>query len=240
MKVMGTDVKGALAFLDKEFGKAKSTTNKDLKTGDLFATKKQEDKTESFILKEVKIFPSGHTGNALSRYITQERGIDTCLASKFLKEIHYSTAQDGKHFFAAGLENTKGGYEIRNPYFKGTVPENTKSISLVKTTEGNRKIVCFEGMLDFLSYGTLLGLKKDENYLILNSVSFTEKAAEMIKKGAYSSIKTFFDNDTAGQKATEFFKSEFPFAEPQNAVYAQKKDLNEFIMELKKTEIKRG
>lgn len=238
MKLNKTDAKGALAFLDDKFGTEKFTIKaKDHLTKDLFEEQKSEPRNEIFVLKAVKTFPSSHSGNALWRYFTQERGIDAAITSQFLKEIHFSNVQTGKHYFAAGLENTEGGYEIRNPFFKGTVPETTKSISLVKSAEQNNKVICFEGMLDFLSYGTLFGIKTNEDYLILNSVSHVKKAVEAVKKGNYAFAQTYFDNDSAGHKATEFFKSEFPSAEAQNSFYSLKEDLNAFLMESKKNRI---
>ena len=241
MKLNKTDAKGALGFLDGIFGKQKFTIKpKDHATNDLFEHKRSEPSREIFVLKEVKNFSASHSGNALWRYITQERCIDTVLTRQFLKEIHFSNAQTGKRYFAAGIENTEGGYEIRNPFFKGTVPEATKSISFVKTAEQNNKIVCFEGMLDFLSYGSLFGIKPSKDYLILNSVTYAKKAVEAIKKGNYEHVQTFFDNDLAGDKATAFFKSEFPSAEAQNSFYVANEDLNAFLMESKKNRINCG
>lgn len=236
-----TDVKGALAFLEDNFSTSKSNyvQPKDHLTKNIFGDGKGDESRGVFILKEVKKFPS-HANNALSKYIINERGIDAAIATQFLKEIHFDNAHTGKHYFAAGIENTEGGYEVRNPFFKGTVPEKTKSIALLKTVaEGNKKVICFEGMLDFLSYTTLFGVKVGEDYLILNTVSFVEKAIKAIKKGQYEDVKTYFDNDAAGHKATDAFTSELPLTEPQNAIYAQNEDLNAFLMQLKKNEIKK-
>ena len=160
---------------------------------------------EIFVLKDVKNFPFSEN---LARYIVQERGIDLQVASTFLKEIHFENSQTGKSYFAVGLENREGGYEIRNPFFKSTVPETTKSISWIKNGNAFTKILCFEGFMNFLSYATLFGTRATEDYLILNSVSHVQKALEALKNAGYENVETFFDNDIAGQKATEVFKSE--------------------------------
>jgi hypothetical protein len=40
------------------------------------------------------------------------------IATCYLREIHYKAK--GKRYFALCFPNDSGGYEIRNPYFKGS------------------------------------------------------------------------------------------------------------------------
>ena len=236
MRYQNTDVKNALDFLEGRVGAVKNTIPAPLN----FDTSKSILSTKAakniFTLKEIKNFGSDYS---LTEYIISNRGIDQEIAKQFLKEIHFVNNQSCKHYFAAGLENTEGGYEIRNPFFKSTVPETSKSISFVKMGEDNEEIVCFEGFLDFLSYGTLFGLQSHQNYLILNSVSFVKEAAAMIKNGSYSKVLTFFDNDKAGEDATEYFKIQLPNVQSQNVIYANEKDLNAFLIRFKQSEIKK-
>ena len=138
----------------------------------------------------------------------------------------------GKSFVAVGIENTEGGYEIRNPSFKGTVPENRKSFSWFETAADNTQIVCFEGMLDFLSYGTFFGWQQ-EDYLILNSTLFSKKAIKFLKEKKYKKIKTFFDNDRAEEQATFLFQEAFDCVEPQNAIFEGFEDFNAFLVNVK-------
>ena len=49
-------------------------------------------------------------------YLT-ERGLQPSDASPFLSEIYYKVSE--KCFFALGFPNDAGGWELRNPYFKG-------------------------------------------------------------------------------------------------------------------------
>ena len=53
---------------------------------------------------------------ALLHYL-QERGIPSAIAIANCKEMRYST--HGKRYFAVAFGNCGGGYEIRNPFFKG-------------------------------------------------------------------------------------------------------------------------
>lgn len=64
----------------------------------------------------------------------------------FLWEISYKTSD--KTFFALGFANDAGGWELRNPYFKGCMAP--KSISTIKG-KGGQRLQIFEGFMDFLS-----------------------------------------------------------------------------------------
>ena len=232
MQLRNIDFKTALTVLVSEFSEdnlAPLKTEKSVfqKNRELPQAGKAQ---EIFILKAVKDFPFSEN---LEKYIVQERGIDLKVASTFLKEIHFENSQTGKSYFAVGLGNREGGYEIRNPFFKSTVPETTKSISWIKNGNACTKILCFEGFMDFLSYATLFGTRATEDYLILNSVSHVQKGLEAIKNAGYETIETFFDNDVAGQKATEVFKSEIANVKSQNAIYAENEDLNAYLVNLR-------
>lgn len=239
MKYQNTDFKGALAFLDSRAGlpKVKPSISKNIAVPKPY--NKPESTNDVFVLKEVKNFASSRLGYALAEYIVANRLIDGKLAHQYLKEIHFTNTQNGKQYFAAGFKNLKDGYEIRNPFFKSTVPENSKSMSLVKTGKDNDKILCFEGFMDFLSYGTLFGIQNNQDYLILNTVSYIQEAVEMIKVSHYSKVETFFDNDKAGEEATQYFKNELTNVEAQNMIYLQAKDLNAYLIKLKQSEIKK-
>ena len=128
MHYQNTDIKGALAFLEGRAGAIKTTPTASINKAQLSIEIPQK---ETFTLNEVKDFGGNGSSYALSEYIVKNRCIDRDLAQQFLKEVHFTNTQNGKHYFAAGLKNLKGGYEIRNPFFKSTVPEASKSMSLV-------------------------------------------------------------------------------------------------------------
>ncbi len=232
IKLNRTDVKGALSFLESKFGGVRIQP-KDHQTTDLFPTQKAANENPKLVIKAVKSFGSTYSGNALADYITQKRGIDRGVALQYLKEIHYTHIETGKQYFAAGLENTEGGYEVRNPYFKSAIPEQSKSISFLKTNEAGTRLICFEGFLDFLSYQTLFGHQEGSDYLILNSVSQIKEGLKVAQNPKYFNILTYFDNDEAGHKATQQFKEICPQTMPQNSVYSPHKDLNDYLMHTK-------
>lgn len=159
-------------------------------------------------------------------YITQ-RGIDEAVAKLYLKEVHFTNTNTGKNFFAAGIKNVSGGYEIRNPYFKSSIGK--KDLSFVPGEEGRGVVSIFEGVMDFLTYLTEEKcLQVPEDAIILNSISFLERTKAYLRARQYSCIMTFFDNDEAGDRATNNFLNDFPSGVicPQNQRYAEFVDYN--------------
>ncbi len=165
---------------------------------------------------------------ALLKYISEERKVESLLARCYLKEVDFHNAQNGKKYFALGFENLSGGYEIRNPYFKSSL--GAKDISVLKAKSGGREALVFEGFMDFLSY--LTDIKKrtlESDVLVLNSISFTAKAKQLIQAQGYSRIFAFLDNDSKGLETLASFQ-ELPLdVTPCNHRYQGFKDYNEWL-----------
>ena len=167
------------------------------------------------------------THPALIKYLG-ERCIDIEIARTVCKELHFDTR--GKHYFGIGFPNIAGGYEIRNPFFKGCIAP--KDISHFYAEEPKKVCFLFEGFMDFLSFMTLRrkendGLKR-QDYLVLNSVSNIQKALEPLSH--YENIQCFLDNDEAGRKAYQalLMGLKVPVID-SSGLYADCKDLNEFL-----------
>ena len=164
------------------------------------------------------------THPALIKYLG-ERGIDIEIARTVCKELHFDTR--GKHYFGIGFPNIAGGYEIRNPFFKGGV--TPKDISLFHNEESKQS---FEGFMDFLSFMMLRrkendGLKR-QDYLVLNSVSNIQKALEPLSH--YENVQCFLDNDEAGRNAYLRLSKEFGnLVTDASTLYSGFKDLNEYL-----------
>ena len=138
------------------------------------------------------------THPALINYLG-ERCIGIEIARTVCKELHFDTR--GKHYFGIGFPNIAGGYEIRNPFFKGCIAP--KDISHFYAEEPKNVCFVFEGFMDFLSFMTLRrkendGLKR-QDYLVLNSVSNIQKALEPLSH--YENVQCFLDTDEAGRNA---------------------------------------
>ena len=146
--------------------------------------------------EHLQVLPITHP--ALIKYL-EERCIDVETARTVCKELHFDTR--GKHYFSIGFPNITGGYEIRNPFFKGCIAP--KDISHFYAEEPKKVCFLFEGFMDFLSFMMLRrkendGLKR-QDYLVLNSVSNIQKALEPLSH--YENVQCFLDTDEAGRNA---------------------------------------
>ena len=179
---------------------------------------------------------------ALLRYL-QERSIDTDIAKSECKELHFT--HNGKPYFAIGFENVTGGYEVRNPFFKGCVAP--KDITHIRQQE-RQADTCylFEGFMDYLSFLTLRKQKQPQysglqgqDYMVLNSVSNLGKAMDRLSD--YERIHCFFDNDQAGNKACLELQRTFSFRVRDASIhYSEYKDLNNFLCGRKAVEDKKN
>lgn len=175
---------------------------------------KDESKYEILSISEVK-------HNVLIQYL-KERRIENNI--HLLKEIHYKISD--KKYFGIGFKNDTGGYEIRNKYSKICI--GRKDITTIKNNSSRLRI--FEGFMDYLSF---IQMKKTpekqlSDYVILNSVSMIFKIEKIIN--SYEKIELYFDNDEAGNRATNEVKQLNPHVEDYRTLYRNYKDLNDFIM----------
>jgi len=210
----------ALRWLENMHGKTSRITNID--------TSECSQKDTTLVLKEVKEIQKG----GLLVYL-REREIPIKVAKAFLKEVHVLNTKTNSRIYALGIKNEEGGYELRNHLFKGCV--NKKDITFIRGTKQNPKTVhIFEGAFDFL---TMIAHQKTKAFegdvIILNSIACINKATGYIKKYNYKQAFTWMDNDTAGEKATnfleEFLKTEVGITHfKKNYIYDGFKDVNEW------------
>ena len=178
--------------------------------------------------EHLQVLPITHP--ALIKYL-EERCIDVETARTVCKELHFDTR--GKHYFGIGFPNIAGGYEIRNPFFKGCIAP--KDISHFYAEEPKKVCFVFEGFMDFLSFMTLRKLKNPQqtglslqDYLVLNSVTNIHKAAKSLSR--YDSIQCFLDNDDAGRNAyLQLSKELGKSITDASTLYNGFKDLNEYL-----------
>ncbi len=175
---------------------------------------KNESKYEILSISEVK-------HNALIQYL-KERRIENNI--HLLKEIHYKISN--KKYFGISFKNDANGYEVRNKYSKICI--GRKDITTIKNKSNNLRI--FEGFMDYLSFKQMeKSLKKAlSDYVILNSVTMIFKLEKIIK--SYEKIELYFDNDEAGNRATNEVKQLNPYVEDNRILYQNYKDLNDFII----------
>ncbi|MCR9225900.1 MAG: toprim domain-containing protein [Flavobacteriaceae bacterium] len=159
---------------------------------------------------------------ALLEYLSKRR-IPTTLAKAYLKQVHFTI--NSKSYFALGLRNDGGGWELRNKFQKYCC--SPKATTHIKKNGSNITLV--EGMFDMLS----LIVEKPEwseqsDILVLNSLAFASKVQN--KLNGYGSIYLLLDNDAAGDKATRELLNAHPNAIDKRSLYQGYKDLNEKLM----------
>lgn len=171
---------------------------------------------------------------ALIKYL-ESRGIPFDIASAYMVEVMVHNTESDKDFFALGFANEDEGYEIRNPFFKGSV--GAKAISFIRGKQPKPDgIHIFEGFMDYVSAITSQKVSRfEDDTIVLNSLSLLKQATPYIKSYGYKVAHTWLDNDLAGDRGTkslaEFFATEENLRhEPMNRIYHPHKDVNAWHM----------
>lgn len=159
----------------------------------------------------------------LQEYLIKERCINLKKATPFLKCISYVVR--GRRYEAIGFANSSGGYELRdNNTFKGTIAPK----DITPIFEDRAQPVClFEGFMDFLSFLSMKG-EVTNQCLVMNSVSNVARSIHYLNKRNITSVRTFLDNDYAGQRAVQEFVNAGFKVEDMAVYYKDFKDLNEY------------
>ena len=170
-----------------------------------------QDKIEIKYFKELAHF-------ALEEYV-MKRGISILTARKLCKEVHYRFKD--KMYFALGLANNSGGWELRNKYYKNS--SSPKDVTHLQNA--NSRLIVTEGMFDMLSLMERDNeLRERNDLLILNSLGFIEKTLEMF--GPYESIALYLDNDRAGRNAVKIMMQQQSKCTDRSTLYENFKDVN--------------
>ena len=156
-------------------------------------------------------------------------------AAPYVQEMYYRIG--GKPYFALAFRNDSGGYELRNPRFKGST---SKDITHIRQ-KGEPRDTCFvfEGFLDFLSFLTIRQRESPgmpctdwQDYVILNSTANVDKA--LYPLAGYGHIHCMLDNDEAGRKAVEAIRQEYKWrVRDASHLYSGHNDLNDYLRSLK-------
>lgn len=182
--------------------------------------KKQWDNRAKIVVVDTRQLTSQH----LLSYL-ETRHIPIEIASQYCREVDFMLY--GKRHTVIGFPNKSGGYELRNDYFKGSSSPKAP----VFFNNGREIVTVFEGFFNFLSYLTLEQRNPFAltNFLVLNSLSFFQKAREQME--AHRKIMLFLDRDSAGMNcATQAIKSN-PKYRDESMLYGQYKDLNDWLVQ---------
>lgn len=158
---------------------------------------------------------------ALLKYLA-DRGIPRDIAQRYCVQVDYEL--HGKKYYAIGFENNAHGFELRNPFFKGSFPPK----EVTHIAKGNTRCCLYEGFIDFLS-GEKFGFNDYNDVMVLNSVANLGKAISLLQD--YSVMLCFLDNDAAGQAAYARLEKEFGTKVcDKSSLYPNHKDLNDFLV----------
>jgi 5S rRNA maturation endonuclease (ribonuclease M5) len=180
-------------------------------------TERRFRRTEIRILDVESIYLQGLIDYLKSRNIPLE------IANKYCRQVWYNCK--GKWFFAIGLQNHKGGWELRNKYFKNS--SSPKTYSLLDRV--SKRLLITEGMFDFLSLAAIdEDLVERSDCLILNSLAFIKRIEILIPK--YDRVLLYLDNDPAGKKAAGSLLNQFDNITDCSNSYSGYVDLNEKLL----------
>lgn len=159
------------------------------------------------------------TKSYLKKYV-RSRGISLEIARSYCKEVWYEC--NGNSYYAIGLQNKDGGWELRSLYFKTS--SSPKSYTYLKNDK-EYLIVC-EGMFDLLSIAEVYPEElKNSDIIVLNSLSFLQQITRYFNK--YKSVNLYLDNDQAGKKNAKELLQYYSNLKDQSHHYKNYKDLNE-------------
>lgn len=236
MRLYGTNVSGALRQLDElEIARTVRTGNPDdqrefwqspTKPIEAAPARKPKPKVTESEIVVTRIQPLQN--RALVAYL-KKRGIDAETAATYVDEIYYT--QKDNPYFALAFANESSGYELRNPYFKGTY--GSKDISIVRAGAGeSRSVAVFEGFMDFLSACIVAKRRPVMDCIILNSVAMKDRAVDAIQQMGVETVHLYLDRDERGCQLTEEISSELSglSVQDQSSLYAAYKDLNEYLV----------
>ncbi len=171
----------------------------------------------------------------LISYLEKSRNIPARIAQKYLRLVRYKNLRNQKSYYAIGMKNRAGGFEIRagsDSYsFKSALI--ARDLSVFNPNGVSNIVLVFEGMLDFLSYLVMSNLNEPPcDTVVMHSVNSFGRAVDYIRETGYETICTFLDNDLTGEKYTARFKTEFGgMAVSLSCQFHPHKDVNEALQQ---------
>ena len=163
---------------------------------------------------------------ALLLYL-DKRCVDLETAKNYVQEIHYR--RDGKTYFALAFASESGGWEMRNPYFKGVY--GPKDITLLHP-DAEGEVLVFEGFMDLLSFLTWKGKPAaDAPVIVMNSAAMLEKAVVAIQRIGPKAVHLYLDRDVTGRRLMEDFQEQLQGVTviDESGLYTHHKDFNDLL-----------
>ncbi len=158
-------------------------------------------------------------------------GISPEIAQYYFNEICVYNKQTREKLITLGFSNEDEGWELINPFFKGTI--GSPSISFIRaSTPKPESIHIFKDSLDFLSFLSKLGGKRIlADTIVLHSTNCLEQIKPYILNYGYKQVYSWMSNDKTGQQAKEYIQNLISSEEEtkhkaMNKLYTPYKDLS--------------
>lgn len=188
-----------------------------------FSLPRKEKKVGKIAKTSTMEYSIGDLNSRLLMY-SRSRGIHDETILRCCKQINFQTPA-GKNLYAIGFGNDRGGWEVRNPFYKGCI--GNKAITSMIDIEGP-PIVVVEGFFDYMSLIELGWIDiASHNVVVLNSTSLVDTAISFFFSRP---LITCLDNDKSGKLATQKIKEACNVVEDWSARFPQHIDVNEFLM----------
>ena len=202
----------------------------------LFSFQQQSPPQEgNFENRELEFIKAHQIQNPVIFSYLSKRGIPTHLSERYLREVRYRNNKTGKEFFAFGMGNRSGGYEIRaasDEYkFKSALIVRDISVINGQSQEG-KTVNIFEGMLDFLSLVAMFNVSRlSGDSIVMHSLSSFQQTIIAIKSMGYEKVNLFLDNNRAGKEYSQKFQ--FDLGETvisQSHLFEPYEDINDALV----------
>lgn len=178
-----------------------------------------KDEEEKIKIKYTKSIDNKH----LISYLCDERSLDIDLVSSYCEQVGFSF-DDKRVYSGLGFKNKKGGWEIRNSWFKGgTSPKYYSQM-------GEGLSYVFEGFIDFLSWLQYKGLRRVNGEVIVLNSTVNWKYIDWRKKEGFLML----DNDSAGDDTTREIMKLSPSFFDCRGEYEGYNDINKMLTEQKR------
>lgn len=135
----------------------------------------------------------------------KSRGISEETIYNNVKQIVYK--RNEKTFISGGIENIKGGFNVRGHNFKSIIGDHN-DISIINGSKD--RLLIFEGLVDYMSWLELNNKSKtEETIVIINSTSNFSSTINFINNNSFTDIGLLVNKDAAGDKFCIKLEKEF-------------------------------
>lgn len=161
--------------------------------------------------RELEFLKAHQIQNPVIFSYLSKRGIPNHLSERYLREVRYRNTKTDKEFFAFGMGNRSGGYEIRaaSDDYKFKSALVARDITIIKgQNQESNTVSIFEGMLDFLSLVAMLNVSQlSGDSIVMHSLSSFQQTLTAIQSMGYEKVNLFLDNNRAGKEHSQKFQS---------------------------------